>query len=52
MMGGMAEMHLDGTVCECCGEYLGEAVGYPRRCSACGADPSCTGAVIGGDPDD
>jgi len=32
----IAEMHLDGTLCEQCGEYLGEAVGYPRLCVWCG----------------
>ena len=48
-MGEIAEMHLDGTLCECCGEYLGKAVGYPRRCLECGADPSWKGPVIGKD---
>lgn len=34
-MGEIAEMHIDGTVCECCGEFLdGETPGYPRYCSA------------------
>ena len=46
-MGEIAEMHLDGTLCECCGEYLGVSEGYPVRCGACGNDPSWTGAVIG-----
>jgi endogenous inhibitor of DNA gyrase (YacG/DUF329 family) len=33
-MGEMAEMLLDGTCCECCGEYLGDGpTGYPRYCS-------------------
>ena len=37
-MGEIAEMHLDGTLCECCGEYLGKPVGYPRYCRDCWAD--------------
>lgn len=33
-MGEIAEMMLDGTMCECCGEFLdGEAEGFPRYCS-------------------
>lgn len=34
-MGEIAEMHLDGTLCERCGEYLGHPVGYPRYCRDC-----------------
>ena len=34
-MGEIAEMHLDGTLCERCGEFLGEPVGYPRLCKDC-----------------
>lgn len=34
-MGEIAEMHLDGTLCECCGTFLdGETPGYPRYCSS------------------
>lgn len=34
-MGEIAEMHLDGTLCEACGVFLdGESPGYPRYCSA------------------
>jgi hypothetical protein len=42
-MGQIAEMMLDGTLCQGCGEYLGDAVGYPRRCTTCLADrgPNC-----------
>jgi len=25
----------DGTLCEQCGEYIGEPVGYPRECEGC-----------------
>lgn len=33
-MGEIAEMMLDGTMCEGCGEFLdGESPGYPRYCS-------------------
>jgi len=46
-MGKLAEMHLDGTLCECCGIYLGVSDGYPVRCAECGANPGWHGAVIG-----
>lgn len=36
-MGEYAEMALDGTMCEGCGEYLGNGPGFPRYCSACQA---------------
>lgn len=32
-MGEYAEMMLDGTCCEGCGEYLGNGDGFPRYCS-------------------
>jgi hypothetical protein len=36
-MGEIAEMMLDGTLCEGCGDYLGDGdEGYPQYCS-----PSC-----------
>lgn len=35
-MGDIAEMMLDGTLCEGCGEYIGGGDGFPRYCS-----PSC-----------
>ena len=34
-MGEIAEMMLDGEMCEGCGEYLGDGDGFPRRCEAC-----------------
>ena len=38
-MGEIAEMMLDGTLCECCGEYIGSDAGYPQYCSeGCAAD--------------
>lgn len=32
-MGEVAEMMLDGTLCEGCGEYIGDPVGFPQYCS-------------------
>jgi hypothetical protein len=36
-MGDMADMMLDGTMCEICGVYLEEGVaqGFPRKCENC-----------------
>ena len=34
-MSEMVDLMLDGVVCEQCGIYLREAVGYPRTCPAC-----------------
>jgi hypothetical protein len=34
-MGEIAEMMLCGILCEGCGVYLGDDVGYPRRCGSC-----------------
>ncbi|MCR1835007.1 hypothetical protein NSA56_11430 [Oceanobacillus caeni] len=40
-MGEIADMHLDGRLCECCGSIFDdilegeEAPGYPRRCEDC-----------------
>lgn len=39
-MGEIAEMMLDGTLCEGCGEYIGEGEGFPRYCcDACARGP-------------
>lgn len=36
VMGEIADMMLEGTLCEGCGVYLeGDAPGYPRYCSYC-----------------
>ena len=44
-MGEIADMMLDGTLCEGCGVYLeGEPTGYPRYCS--GACASGRGATV------
>lgn len=38
-MGEIAEMMLDGTLCEGCGVFLNaEPAGYPCRCSSCAAE--------------
>lgn len=43
-MGEIAEMHLDGTLCECCGQVFDDIIngaeppGHPRRCSGCVGD--------------
>jgi hypothetical protein len=34
-MGEIAEMMLDGTLCEGCGVYLGGSLSGPRRCIDC-----------------
>ncbi len=43
-MGEIADMMLDGTMCECCGEFLeGEPAGFPRYCSEqCANDRGAT----------
>lgn len=45
-MGEIAEMMLDGTLCEGCGEYLeGEGMGFPRYCSGCARDRAPRGPL-------
>jgi hypothetical protein len=47
-VGEIAEMMLDGTMCEGCGEFMnigGEPAGYPVRCAACGEEPDATEPV-------
>lgn len=34
-MGKVAEMMLDGTLCQVCGDFMGDDCGYPRTCAAC-----------------
>ena len=34
-MGEISEMMIDGTVCQICGEYMGEGEGYPVTCAGC-----------------
>ena len=37
-MGEITEMILDGILCDCCGEYMGEGDGYPVTCDGCKED--------------
>jgi predicted amidophosphoribosyltransferase len=37
-MGDIADMMLDGAMCEQCGEDMGLSEGYPRLCEACQAE--------------
>lgn len=37
-MGEIADMMLDGTLCEGCGAFIGEGDGFPQYCSAECAD--------------
>ena len=34
-MGEIAEMMLDGTLCQCCGDFLGTDNGFPTYCADC-----------------
>jgi len=34
-MGEIADLMLDGILCEQCGVYIGEAIGYTRNCQNC-----------------
>ena len=34
-MGEIADMMLDGTLCQVCGVYMGEGDGFPVTCRAC-----------------
>lgn len=34
-MGEIAEMMLDGTLCESCGDYIGNGEGFPVKCEGC-----------------
>lgn len=37
-MGEIADMIVNGDMCEGCGVWLGEGDGYPRRCDSCKDD--------------
>lgn len=42
-MGEIADMMIDGTMCQVCGEFMGDPVGYPLTCGGCksrGDDPN------------
>lgn len=46
-MGDIADMMLDGTLCEGCGVFMdGEAVDYPRLCADCAKDRRADGRII------
>lgn len=34
-MGDVSGMMLDGTLCEQCGVYVGDPLGFPRKCRDC-----------------
>lgn len=54
-MGDIADMMIDGTCCECCGEYMGsEGEGYARYCSEqCAANRGVSyGRLDTGEDDD
>lgn len=34
-MGDVADMIIDGTLCQHCGQFIGEPLGYPKSCSGC-----------------
>lgn len=37
-MGEIAEAMLDGQMCQGCGEWLDDALGYPGYCAGCAGD--------------
>jgi hypothetical protein len=48
-MGEIADLMIEGEICEGCGcELGGEAPGYPRRCSGCGGKTDEDHDLIGG----
>ena len=34
-MGEIAEMMINGDLCQACGDYLGDGDGYPMTCDYC-----------------
>jgi hypothetical protein len=34
-MGDIADQVLEGEICQECGEYLGDGLGYPVTCDGC-----------------
>jgi hypothetical protein len=34
-MGEIADMMIDGTLCQSCGAYIGPGLGFPRTCTPC-----------------
>lgn len=39
-MGDISEAMLSGVLCQCCGVFVGEDVGYPVSCEDCSEDES------------
>jgi len=50
-MGEIAEIMLDGTLCECCGEFLGDGDGFPGYCSRQCAEARGVLSCQGGKPE-
>jgi hypothetical protein len=46
-MGEIADMMLDGILCEGCGVYMGDEVGFPRLCNSCKSDERNTPKQVG-----
>lgn len=44
-MGEVAEMILDGTLCQSCGVFIGEGEGFPRECAYCRRAGKAAGKV-------
>ena len=42
-MGEIADMILDGMLCEDCGEGMGDDVGFPRLCDGCAKEARARG---------
>ena len=47
-MGEIAEMMLDGTLCEQCGTFIGEPCEHPRLCNSCDGENKKQAFVIRG----
>jgi len=37
-MGDIADMMLDGTMCQVCGDYMGDSGGFAVTCAGCGGN--------------
>ena len=47
-MGEIAEMMLDGTLCEGCGVFMGDECGFARLCAGCAKDAKAAGNKVCG----
>jgi hypothetical protein len=34
-MSEFVDLMLDGVICQCCGQFPGDAAGFPRSCEGC-----------------